>query len=388
MHRPASGSGPERTVSDRAPGDRIAVMHVVDTLEVGGAERIAVNLVNCLPRDRFEPHLCATRRLGPLAELVRPDVALLRLDRTRRFDLGAVRTLVAHIRRHHVRILHAHGSAVFLAAITARLAGDVRVVWHVHYGRLATERQRGPLYRLVLPLVDHVVTVSQPLTAWVRVRLGVEGRRVSFIPNFVVSLASGATPELPGTPGARIVCVANLAPEKDHVTLVRAMAEVVTRRPDAHLVLVGAGANQEQGRRVRAELARLDLKGHVSLVGQRRDVADLLAACDIGVLSSFTEGLPLALLEYGEAGLPVVVTNVGQCPDVVGHDDGGLVVPSRDPSALAAALLRLLECPEGRARHGAALRRRVHQRFSAASTMRRVCGVYDRTTIRASFHDR
>ena len=87
--------------------NRIHVLHLVDTLWAGGAERVAVDLVNHLPRDRFAPHLCTTRRDGPLEPLVAADVGRLRLARTRRFDGRALRRLVAFIREHDIRILHA-----------------------------------------------------------------------------------------------------------------------------------------------------------------------------------------------------------------------------------------------------------------------------------------
>src|SRR5688500_5618139 len=93
----------------------LAVMHLTDTLEIGGAERMAVNFVNLLPRSQFEPHLCATRRGGPLADLIAPDVSTLYLGRRSRLDLRAVRRLVSYVREHDIRVLHAHGTAVFTA---------------------------------------------------------------------------------------------------------------------------------------------------------------------------------------------------------------------------------------------------------------------------------
>jgi len=72
-------------------------MHLVDTLEIGGAERVAVNLVNRLPRDQFDLTLCSTRREGPLAEQVAGDVGRLRLQRSHRFDRAAVRRLTGHV---------------------------------------------------------------------------------------------------------------------------------------------------------------------------------------------------------------------------------------------------------------------------------------------------
>src|SRR5579862_7236247 len=95
----------------------IGVMHVLDSLALGGAERAAVNLVNSLPRENYRPYLCTTRSEGPLADAVSAHVGRLALERTNRFDAGAVRRLMNFVRSEKIRILHAHGSSLFIAAL-------------------------------------------------------------------------------------------------------------------------------------------------------------------------------------------------------------------------------------------------------------------------------
>ena len=359
----------------RAP---IGVMHLTDTLDVGGAERMAVNLVNRLPRDRFRPHLCTTRRSGPLADLIAADVGQISLDRRHRFDERAVRNLVKYIRGHDVHILHAHGTAVFTALVASLLPPHPQVIWHIHFGRHASVQHPGWMYQIVARRVAHTITVNEALAAWATSRLGIPAERVSYIPNFA-SCTNGnrATPELPGNSGARIVCVANFLPEKDHLTLLRAMTLVVRTRPDAHLLLVGGGGHTGNDRGIRRAIETLRLMSNVTMLGQRRDVPAILAQSDIGVLSSTAEGLPLALIEYGEAGLPAVVTSVGQCADVVDNGLAGLLVPPRGEEKLAAALLDLLESAERRAELGRTLRSRVRSRFGESRVIEGTISVYE-----------
>ncbi|NUS95980.1 MAG: glycosyltransferase [Gemmatimonadaceae bacterium] len=359
----------------RAP---VGVMHLTDTLDIGGAEHMAVNLVNRLPRDRFRPYLCTTRRSGPLADLVASDVGQISLDRRYRFDERAVRNLVHFIRAHDVSILHAHGTAVFTAAVAALLPPYPLVIWHIHFGRHASVRNPGWMYRLIARRVDHTITVNEALASWASARLGIPAARVSYIPNFA-SCANGkeAGIELPGTPGERIVCVANFLPEKDHATLLRAMQQVVRERPAAHLLLVGAGGHTGNERGVRKIIDALGISDNVTMLGQRRDVPTILAQADIGVLSSTAEGLPLALIEYGRSGLPTVVTRVGQCADVVdGGRAGMLVTPGRDDE-LAAALLELLGSADRRAVLAAGLRERTTRMFDPGTVMGQISAVYD-----------
>jgi len=169
---------------------------------------------------------------------------------------------------------------------------------------------------------------------------------------------------------------------KGSLNLVRAMALVVRRYPSAHLLLVGAhsdpaySASSSYFEAVKQEVARNSLGQNISILGQRRDISALLHVCDIGVLSSRTEGLPVSLLEYGMAGLPVVATQVGECEEVLDRGGAGLLVPPQSPRDLAKALLSLLDSRERRALLGERFLHRVQNLYSAKAIIERVCLVY------------
>ncbi|HEX5720677.1 MAG TPA: glycosyltransferase [Thermoanaerobaculia bacterium] len=343
----------------RSPG----VLHLVDTLDPGGTERVAVNLVNHLSRQRFRPFLGNTRREGALAAEVLPDVGRLSLNRSRTLDLGALRRLVAFVRENEISIVHAHSSSLFLAV----LLPGARIVWHDHFGRLAAEDRPAWLWGLPARRAAAVVAVSEDLARWSRDRLRVEA---VYLPNFVPEVPAGPVPDLPGAPGRRVVCVANLRAQKDHLTLLRAIAQI----PEAHLLLAGADVEPAYAARVREEASALG--GRVTFLGSLSDIPDLLRGCDVGVLSSASEGFPLSLLEYGRAGIAAVATRVGQCPEVL--DGAGILVPPGDPGALADALRALLGDPARRKELGEQLCRRVRERYSASAVMGRLEAVYHR----------
>lgn len=373
-----------RMHSDRCNGKTmpipVGVMHVSDTLDTGGAERVAVNLVNLLPRERYCTHLCTTRREGPLADQVANDVRRLRLGRRQRFDTAALRRLAAYIRHNHIQILHAHATSLFIAAAASffRFRPSPAIVWHDHFGRYALEERQAWLYRLAVSRVNGVIAVNRPLAEWSRRRLHMPANRVWYIPNFVCEATpEGTHPDLPGTVGARIACVANLRPQKDHPTLIRALAEVVRQVPNAHLLMVGEASDQEYCDLIRKEISQHRLERHVSMLGQRRDVSAILQACDIAVLSSASEGLPLALMEYGLARLPAVATHVGQCPEVLDDGRAGILVPPAASDQLAEALVSLLHSPDRRRSLGERLHRRVQLLYSPSGIVQQICRVYD-----------
>jgi glycosyltransferase involved in cell wall biosynthesis len=178
--------------------------------------------------------------------------------------------------------------------------------------------------------------------------------------------------------------VAHWREQKDHVTLLRAFAIVSRRVPAAHLLLLGTAHDDAYGGRVRRELMALGLEQRVSVLGCREDVAAVLLGCDIGVLSSASEGLPLALLEYGWAGLPAVATRVGECQEVLDGGRAGRLVSPSSPEELAVALLRLLASADERCTLGAALAERVRQVYSPEGAVAAVCRLYEALVVGTS----
>jgi glycosyltransferase involved in cell wall biosynthesis len=354
-------------------------MHVIDSLAPGGAERVAMNLANLMPRDRYRLWLCTTRHDGPLAELLAPDVERLSLARTRTLDCGAIRRLAACIRQERIQVVHAHQTALFITAAAVRLARATAVVWHDHFGRYPPEERHAWLYRLATRRIGGVMVVNRPLVEWAQRRLHIPADRVWYVRNFVCEAkANRLSGEIPGTPGRRIVCVANLRPEKDHATLVLAMARVARQVPEAHLLLVGGRGHPCDCREsIEREIHQHGLGQNVSLLGHRDDVAALLRHCDIGVICSTAEGMPLSLLEYGMAGLACVATNVGQCPEVLDDGVAGLLVAPGQVEPLAESLLALLTHPERRAALGRCLEERVRAHYSPDAVVTQVESVYD-----------
>ena len=357
---------------------RPAVMHLTDTLDAGGAERVAVNLVNLMPRDRYRPHLCTTRQDGVLEKLVAADVGRVRLERRSRFDVRGLRRLVKHIRQHDIRILHAHGTSLFIAAMASFFSRRPAVVWHDHSGNQAVAERSVWPYRVAAKRVKGVIAVNQLLADWSRHRLGVPSRRIWYVPNFVCENGENRElPNLPGELGNRVVCVGNLRPQKDHPTLLRAMTIVIRESPAAHLLLVGAASDRAYHTLIRDEISQLGLQSNVSLLGQRSDVHAILRSCDIGVLSSASEGLPLALIEYGMAGLPSVSTRVGQCAEVLDEGQAGILTQTSAPEQLANAILSLLQSRDLRRTLGERFCRRTQELYSPNAVVGRVWHVYD-----------
>jgi glycosyltransferase involved in cell wall biosynthesis len=155
--------------------------------------------------------------------------------------------------------------------------------------------------------------------------------------------------------------VANLRPGKGHDVLLKAAAHVVRRIPDVMFQIVGDGPRREELERLASTLR---ISAQVQFLGHRDDVPEVLRESDVFAFPSFMEASPNAVLEAMAAGLPIVATRVGGIPEVIEHEQGGLLVPPGDERSLAAAIVRVIERPALAAQFGDAARQVAESRFS------------------------
>lgn len=350
-------------------------MQVTSSLAHGGAERMAVNVANSLPRDRFHVHLCSTRNEGPLANLVHEDILRLALNRSSIFsEPRALQELVRYIRKHNIRILHCHSTTVFLCSLASLFCPSVAIVWHDHWGEVYPKSRW--IYRIGTQRVREIIAVNDKLVSWARNALGFPENRVHFVRNFVVTHRTGVVPDLPATSGRRIVCVANVRPQKDIVNLVRATARVAKDFQDVQVLVIGNHEDSAYLETVKKEITEQGLGDRLILLGARSDVSDILAYCDVGVLSSECEGLPLSLIEYGMAGLATVTTRVGQCAEVLSNGRLGVLVPPSDSQSLAEAIVTLLQSDSKRNALGREFQRVAKAEWGPDRNINKIVDIY------------
>jgi sugar transferase (PEP-CTERM/EpsH1 system associated) len=368
--------------------EAVKIVHVVLALDMGGLERVVLRLLGRLDRSRWAPVVVALDEPGVLAsELARLDVPLRVMGRGLGLDVDLAVRLSSLLRRERACLVHTHNAAAHLyGAIAARVArvrdgGRGPRVVHTKHGRDDPDQPRRVLVnRVASSLSDRVVAVSDDAAAVAVEIERVRAHRVTTIGNGVDTDeyrpradAASARAALDTPPsGFHVGCVARLAAVKDHVTLLDAFARFRAVRPDAHLTLVGDGPERAS---LEERAARLDLRRAVTFAGPRADVAPLLAAFDVFVLASLSEGTSLTLLEAASAGLAIVATRVGGNEEVVVDGETGLLVPAANPAALAEALAALAARPD-RAAMGAAGRARVERRFSVERMARAYAELY------------
>ena len=351
------------------------VIQLIDSLQTGGAERVAVNIANALSTKIVYSALCATREEGLLKNDILKNVDYLFLDKKRTLDVKSIIVLSAFVRKNRVQIIHAHSSSFFLATIIKLFNNKISIVWHDHYGNsmFVKDRKYGIL-KWCSKYFSHIFSVNRALKAWAKQKLKI--KNVSYLPNFATLNKRLAITVLKGNSGKRIICLANLRPQKDHVTLVNAFKEVNNQFPDWSLHCVGKNFNDKYSKLIEHKIKRLNLEESVFLYDNKPDIYNILRQCEIGVLSSKSEGLPIALLEYGLSNLAVIATKVGECETLITHQVNGILVNSLSPKELAKAITLYIENEELRHTFAKRYNKHIEENYSDKAQIETIIKTY------------
>jgi len=359
--------------------DRPVIAHVLLRLVYAGAEVLAGDLARRMS-DRYRFIFLCLDDLGPLAdELSAEGFTVINLKREPGIDLKVAKRIRKIYRRESVNLVHAHQYSPFFYASLGRgarglLRGRPRVLFTEHGRHYPDSRSTKRVWanRVLLRRGDRVSAVGQHIANLVHENEGVAMNRVQVIHNGIdpdrfaplASARAAVRQELNlSNNHVAILQVARFHPVKDHDTAVRAFADAHARCRNTVLLLAGDGEERDE---IEQLAAQLGVRDSVRFLGVRTDIPRLMAAADLFMLSSLSEGISVTLLEAMAAGLPIAATEVGGNPEVVDHDRTGLLSPRRDAAGLASHLVTLTEDADLRKRMGEAGRTRLLEHFTQA----------------------
>ncbi|MGC3996079.1 MAG: glycosyltransferase [Anaeromyxobacter sp.] len=348
----------------------VRVLIFQNRFRIGGQERQTVLNVRTMDRARYEPVVAVLHLDGDhLADLeaagVRPVVFDVGDRMLRPGTAWQVARIVRFCRTESIGVIHAQDVYTnVLGTLAARLAGIPVILTRVDLGHHLVGYRR-PLLQLTSRVADRVL-VNALCIRDLAVREGVDADRIAVVRNGVdlaeLDRRARRAPDAPAPAPGAFACVANMHhPVKGQGDLLVAMREVVRKRPDARLVLVGDGVRRPALER---QARQLGIAERCHFLGHRHDAPALLARAVAGVSASYAEGISNAILEGMAVRLPMVATAVGGSPEVVREGQNGFLVPPGAPAALARRMLDLLGDERLRRRLGEQGRRIVEQEFN------------------------
>lgn len=359
------------------PNGAIPVAIVLNSFEHGGTEHQMTELMCRLDRGQFAVFAVCLADKGTLKDRVAEAGIPIAA-----FPIGGVTSPAATLnqvarlawwcRRHRIQVLHACDMYANIVGLPAATIARVPVRLGSRRDISLPERStRNRSLQTASYRLAHRVVANSCAARDCLVDEGVAPSAITVIPNGIDMRRFPAP--LPRLKGRRVVMVANLRPGKGHEILLQAAAAVLRRFPDTQFTIAGDGPRRTELQRM---AAMLGVDRAVTFLGHRTDVPGLLREHDVFAFPSFMEAAPNAVMEAMAAGLPVVATRVGGIPEVVQHEETGLLTEAGDAEGLAAALLRVLADDGLAGQVAAAGRRLVETRHSLERMTREFEGLY------------
>lgn len=359
------------------------IVQIIETADPGGAESVLVALAQGMRAGHESAGV--TLLEGWTSHTLREagiPVEVMPLKRA--FDLGWALRFARYLREQRADVVHAHEfAASCYATLGAKLAG-VPLVCTIHGKNYWPERYyRRAAFRRVIGSASAFIAVSDDLRAFASRVLGVDPARLRVIHNGVdarkyahdheMRVRMRAHLGLADTTEA-ILAVGELSAVKGHEVLVRAAASLARAGRNLHVLIAGEGGERE---RLRELAVQLGIGERLHLLGFRRDVPALLAAADVFAMPSFSEGMPLAMIEAMASAVPIVASEVGGIPSLVTHRSHGLLARAGDADAFAGAMRTLLDDPIARRVYTDAAHRRFLNHFSLDSMLENHRNLYE-----------
>jgi glycosyltransferase involved in cell wall biosynthesis len=323
------------------------IVQLLPNLEIGGMERLAVDLAKHQRANGHEPSIFCTVREGPLAKEAREaGVPVRTFGKTDGFSFRLIRDLASALRKERADVLHAHNALVLHYGImAARLAGVPVVVNTRHGGNLNWDPRREFIWSHSVPRTDGVVFVSEGVRDFFVTRTSISRRNTHVIYNGVDLSKFAGRRANPGRDRSRFRfgVVGRLWPAKDHAGLTRAFGLIAKALPGSELHILGDGPCRKDITEVAASLGITD---RVILHGASLDVAGFLCNLDLFVLSSLDEGLPIVMMEAMLAGLPIVSTRLPGLTEVAPEGSVAWYCPAGQPDKLAELMMQAAHSPD------------------------------------------
>jgi len=338
------------------------IAHIVDSMEVGGAETLVSQMCRLQREQGHDPRVYSVAALGPLGEQMRKEGFAVQPYVGRHFS-DSVRNFYRIFNESHPDVVHLHNpTPAIYAGAAARMAGVPSIVSTRHSLVAPPRRVVQELkYAIAARFCDWIVGICDATATNVREMHSVPARKIVRVYNGAVPLNRVAKGQWPAKSGFTLVFVGRLAPVKNHPLLFTAFAAALSSMPGLRLWMVGDGSERKQLENLAADLG---ISAQVTFWGQQLDVAPFFSAADAFIMSSKSEGLPVSLLQAFSLGLPAIVTDVGGMAEVVRLSRAGFTVSATDPAQMTAAILRLATSSLEREKFSKQAEEAFHARFT------------------------
>jgi glycosyltransferase involved in cell wall biosynthesis len=356
----------------------VKIAHVVDSMEVGGAEMLVSQMCRLQREQGHAPCIYAVGALGALGEQMQKEGFAVESNVGKHLS-DTMRRFLHIFKESAPDVVHLHNpTPTIYAAPAARIAG-VPSILSTRHSLVAPPRNAVMelKYFAAAMFCDWIVGICDATTNNVKSIHSAPARKIVRIYNGATPLTRVAKADWPAKSGFTLVYVGRLELVKNHVLLLKAFRNALSSMPSLRLWMVGDGSERK---RLEGLVTELDIAAEVTFWGQQLDVAPFFSAADTFIMSSTSEGLPMSLLQAFSLGLPAIVTDVGGMAEVVRLAQAGFAVPSSNPEEMTAAILHTASSAGERKQFSMNGEAAFHSRFTLQTMVDAYMDLYRNTT--------
>lgn len=352
-------------------------------LEVGGLEKIAVDLVNGLP-NRYKTTICCYDSMGPLKDCLNESIEIIYLKRKEGFNPKYFIKLAKEMKKRKIDVLHMHNkTAFFYGTIAAKLAGINKTIYTEHGRTEKIKKKTKIAFKILNRFITETIVVTDYIKNYLLSNEGFRAERVTVIPNGINITKdepkkndNALYEELGISENTMVVgIVARLDPIKNHKMLLKAFKIAVNKHSNIKLIIVGDGS-------LRGELENLAkkymIRKKVIFLGERKDIIKILGCIDVFVLCSKSEGMSITLLEAMASGVPIIATRVGGNSSIIENGVSGILVESNEHIELAKEIVCLIKDDQKRKEISRAAKDRYEREFTLDKMVERYCFIFEK----------
>ncbi len=348
------------------------IAHVTFDMRIGGAEQVIYNLIENTNRSQYEVSvLCLEHSIGPFGRrLQESGYDVVSFNRKPGFDISLIGQIHNYIADHNIDMLHCHQYTPYIYGLFASFFTNVHIIFTEH-GRFFPDKRsfKRILFNPVLNiLTDYVTAISSATRNALIEYENFPGEKVKIVYNGI----DGSLYTSPADTGLReslgigqndyvLGSVARLDPIKNHKMMIKALVRVRSVHPNIYLIIVGDGPEMES---LKTFVTGLRLASNVIFTGFKDDIHNYMNIFDLFLLTSFSEGTAMTLLEAMASGIPCIATEVGGNPEIINDDETGFIVPNDDEKVLAEKILVLFGDKPLQKSMGLAGKRRFEERYT------------------------
>lgn len=326
------------------------ILHITETLKFGGAEKVIVDLANNMI-DMYAITICCTQEYGELKEQLDPRINLVCLNKNEGNDYTLPIKLKKIIISKNIDIVHTHDWGVFLEGGISAILSNVKGIIHTQHGPYlkyapgilsALKKQiRNLAEKVISRRYYRIVSVSESIKSYINNQLKINEGKVVIIHNGIENNSQDKVEREKNNKDTIVfITVGRLAAVKNQDMIITAFSEVNKQRKNTKLVIIGDGDKKEE---LTVLANKLGLHDSVEFLGFKNDVKNYLNKSDIFLMSSYYEGISIAILEAMRECLPIIGTKVGGIPETVFDGMNGYLVEPDDISSMVVKMIKLID---------------------------------------------